>query len=117
MTLCDDILLLQGIVLEICLLQFGASELLSRLFERQQSPFIFLSALLCFILCLNHLLKSARFPMTLDGRIHANQGLLVISLMGVLWCVIFIMILLLPQGLLDVDMQDTAQGIVQGWGR
>jgi hypothetical protein len=74
-------------VLEVCIMQFIASELLSRFFAREQSPFIFIGGLLCMILCARYLVQLARCPVTLDGRTHPNQGLLALASMAVIWCV------------------------------
>lgn len=69
----------QGMILEISIMQFIASEVLSRVFAREQSPFIFIASIICVILCIKHLTQLARAPMTLDGRVHANQGLIALS--------------------------------------
>ena len=52
-----------------------------------QSPFIFVTGLMCMVLCIKSLVELARFPMTLDGRIHAKQGMIAISSIIVIWCV------------------------------
>ena len=51
-----------------------------------QSPFIFVTGLMCMVLCIKNLVELARFPMTLDGRIHVNQGTIAISSTIIVWC-------------------------------
>jgi hypothetical protein len=76
----------QGMAMEVCIMQFVASELLSRLFAREQSPFIFIGGLLCIMLCSKYLLQLGRCPMTLDGRTHPTQGLMVLAIIFIVWC-------------------------------
>lgn len=95
-------------------MQSVGSEILCRVFGREPSPFIFITAFICGMHTIHRLLTLAWMPMTLDGRTHPNQGKLLLLLFPV-YCIIFVLLVVfLPLGWLDVDSDQAGRGIMHG---
>lgn len=107
--------LLQGKLLEVCLLQFVGSEILCRVFGREPSPFIFITASMCAVYTLHTLLTFARLPMTLDGRTHPTQGTILLLLFPTFCILLILLLALLPAGWLDIDTDQAGRGIMHGY--
>eukprot|EP00892_Ulva_mutabilis_P005283 jgi/Ulvmu1/3126/UM015_0166.1 len=103
-----------GKLLEVCILQFVGSEVLCRLFGREPSPFIFMTASICAAYTLHRLLLLAKLPITLDGRTHADQGRMLSLLFPIYSLAFFLLVLLLPQGWVDINIDQAGQGILHG---
>lgn len=88
--------------------------MLCRFFGREPSPFIFITASICAVYTLNRLLLLARLPMTLDGRIHTDQGIIMFSFFPIFSVVFFLLVLLLPHGWLDIDIDQAGRGVLHG---
>lgn len=106
---------MQGKLLEVCLLQFAVSEILCRVFNREPSPFIFITATICAIYSLYRLLTLARTPITLDGRPHPRQGKMLLLLFPICSVLFVLLHLLSPLRWVDINTDEAGNGILHAY--